>query len=747
MNNESQDSGRAGESNWAELASKAREQTNAHIQRLASIFESFDRIEILARLAVFHTFGPDDVHEPTTSTPRNEAYLEYLISLAAALPPVGDRKFPPPEIVQETIDLVMEIHQLASIYYSIEQRSRTDQRTPIEEIAARFRMSQMHVRGDGYWLHLQETQLDLLRPHSEALKAQLGYDPDDYFRFFAREERAAEARCTGEAERLHRAFHELLREWLPELSGSREWTPERLADYESFITTNEETVAEAKSKANRFGSPMIFRLEPVTELEAGIVESLSTRIGDNVPFHGSRENFRFWPLNDSILGERPILRRDDEFFLFNFPYVQRQGEQILGKLLRERDPRYWEKRYRKSRGEYLEVKTAELFRQAIPSAKVLTSAAYSFGAQKESTEADVVVIADDVLIAVECKSSAIPKATRRGGQKSAEASLERTVLSGLGQAQRLVSEMAQHGALELTSEQETVVLKPEDFRMVFQVVVTLELITPVSDSIHILAKARGLISPDRCWAVGLNDLRVIVEILDEPAVFLHYLKRRVDLALVDSIRASDELDFLMHYVEEGLFFQEGNSPPPDTEVLIASRTDPLDAYFHRKEKHRSSSKRPRPPLGARTKLILKRLKTKHPRHHLSAAIDLLEFDLQPREKFLRKLSWLTSKVRASDSAYSFSVLTGSEGREGIVLAVSSDPVRAQPLLNARLREHCRERGFEELTVILLGLPFRRLPMLVFHVTPHTEVSEASARLLSQLRVELIEHQRPSCPER
>ena len=39
---------------------------------------------------------------------------------------------------------------------------------------------------------------------------------------------------------------------------------------------------------------------------------------------------------------------------------------------------------------------------------------------------------------------------------------------------------------------------------------------------------------------------VIVEILDRPALFLHYLQRRLDLNALRSVDARDELDYLMH---------------------------------------------------------------------------------------------------------------------------------------------------------------------------------------------------------
>jgi hypothetical protein len=80
------------------------------------------------------------------------------------------------------------------------------------------------------------------------------------------------------------------------------------------------------------------------------------------------------------------------------------------------------------------------------------------------------------------------------------------------------------------------------------------------------------------WSVFINDLRVIAEILESPSQFLEFLKRRIRANDFPQFNVSDELDFLMFYLREGLYFEEVNKKK-NFNFTPHAYTEPLDRYY------------------------------------------------------------------------------------------------------------------------------------------------------------------------
>ena len=72
--------------------------------------------------------------------------------------------------------------------------------------------------------------------------------------------------------------------------------------------------------------------------------------------------------------------------------------------------------------------------------------------------------------------------------------------------------------------------------------------------------------------------------------FLHFLHRRIK-AYDYPFNSKDELDFLMYYFSEGLFFEDGKLNNLD-EVSPSGYTDKLDRYYHFKAGLVSSGEKP-----------------------------------------------------------------------------------------------------------------------------------------------------------
>jgi hypothetical protein len=110
-----------------------------------------------------------------------------------------------------------------------------------------------------------------------------------------------------------------------------------------------------------------------------------------------------------------------------------------------------------------------------------------------------------------------------------------------------------------------------DVREIHSVVTSLDDMPGIATATAKLAGA-GLLPPDNIpWTVSLNDLDLVTQLVDRPAEFLLYLRRRTEPRATEMFMAVDELDLFL------LFFRMGLYVEPDPEV--ASREMPSRNKF------------------------------------------------------------------------------------------------------------------------------------------------------------------------
>lgn len=718
----------------SEISESLPLQIRDTVQQAVDLFGRCNPLEIISRVAIYILSGNPDIQEPERLD-RNETHLEYFISLATALPFPAKAQAPTPDDIQTAIDLVTKIHVLASAYYIFQGSGSS---LPIDEIANSFRADRLHVRGDGYWPHLRKTMTDLLSPHDVKLQALLSFSSKNLFEFMERAESALNRRVEADLKTHVEPFHRLMRPWRKYLDPKNEsLAPDQSAEFETFLDQNAEAFAAAKAKFDAFGSSELFSISPNTIEEERILKVLSCQFGENIPFQGRGSDDAFWPLTTSITEQRPIIFHDGAFYAFHIPAVLRGTYDLISHLLNESDPGYWKNAFLRARDKYLEDETAKLFRNVLPHANVFQGLHYRVPNESSEPDADVIAICDDVLLVVECKAGSLKPAARRGAPLSVKSGIKETIGKAHSQGSRLINTLIDQGSLFLHSKQDSsqVSLRAEDFRYVVSISVTLDLLNPAATTLWTVQEAGLLENIEKCWSVSLNDLRVIVDILDSPHLFLHYLIRRLDLNALRQVQARDELDYLMHYIERGLFFREQNQPKETEEVTLSGFTGNLDQYYRRVEGLSQLGKRPKPRLGRHTKQILATLEKARPKHYISACLEILEFDIPPREELFSKLGSHLSTLREKTAAFGFSLVGNDISRTALAIATVRGPDFHTDMIQARAIQHCKAHGFEHMCVVLQRVPIGSGAIQVIIVDPNSSPSKNGVRLLNMLRFE------------
>lgn len=271
----------------------------------------------------------------------------------------------------------------------------------------------------------------------------------------------------------------------------------------------------------------------------------------------------------------------------------------------------WNK-YQKHRGDLLEARTRAALGRLLPGAHFRDAFEYYVPANDaeakaadptrytKRVEGDHLVILDDVAIIVEDKAVALSAHSRGGKAARIRNDLTGMITKAADQALRVRDRIERDKGLRIEDEGW---VDLSHVREIHTVAVSLDDLSTVLTATAALIRA-DLLTPDNIpWTVSLHDLELISELVERPAEFLLYLRRRRNPDVTLMFKAADELDLFLHFFEEGLWVEPDPAqvriafpfmPEPTTgeirryrgqqPVIVSSRTDPLDRWFHTKDR-------------------------------------------------------------------------------------------------------------------------------------------------------------------
>ena len=215
----------------------------------------------------------------------------------------------------------------------------------------------------------------------------------------------------------------------------------------------------------------------------------------------------------------------------------------------------------------------------------------------DQTECDGLFVIGDVGICVEVKGRTIADAARHGDRARLATEIKKIFGEGARQAQRLEQLISQNHGVWLGDSSW---LDLTGIREVRAIVVGLDDFGPLSVALGDLERAGVLGDGVLPWIASLHDLEVISKVIDRPAEFLLWLRRRAGSGVATYYRAADELDLFMLFLNGGLYVEPDPEEvrrrhpavgPPRSHArrqyqrdaqptLVGTCTDPLDAWMY-----------------------------------------------------------------------------------------------------------------------------------------------------------------------
>lgn len=594
--------------NYRYAIAKAREDRQRYfdwikdeIETLIKLINNFDKVYVLGGLGsrllkstptFYNQFlagydGPDKEEvedELLQDDDEIEVLLEYAMSIATATQNTNQNIIPLAENIEEIYQQLSKIKSNMN-FWELSAEVPSDGNEFDHWLRTNIMQESINVRGDGYHLHIKEIFTEVFQPHSGFLEQFYGFNASDIYETIIKLDSLVYSKIGNPEGFMHQ-------QKLFENDG--------LNTKDIFFKFLESSISnkKAKSTEERIGGydiklignlKPIFSVAPKSEKEKLIFNKLAIEFGNNEIFF-QPQKFKAFPLNDTHIKLRPLVKEDGKFYHFSLNLAFRNIFTIVEELIKSADTIYYENSFKgnsnaSSKDNYIENKTKQLFEKLMPTAIFYHSLDYSIieNGEQKKPELDIIGISEDTIYIVEVKAGELNLKHRRGAMKGLKDRLKETINEGSYQCHRALKYITenQNPTFDYVKDgrKNTLVIDKAKIKSYFKISVTFEHFSSIAANLKYLISS-GVLSPDFkwTWIVSIYDLMVFADLIQNEGDFKEYLTHRIGLYDRNDIEFLDELDIL------GFYF-EGNFPlnaEKENEILhIINYKDDIDAYYTR----------------------------------------------------------------------------------------------------------------------------------------------------------------------
>ena len=559
---------------------KLKKDIDNKIQRNISLINQYNPFDLLSSLSLKNSFADPEKYKESTHEGR-ESYCEYALGLVLSQAIDSDLPRCDNKHIELFNNLIEEIYEGVMFYFSSEiTEGKSD------EIDAELRLSSiiryLYVRGDSYIEHHYELIRDVFSIHDTFLKEHYGIIIDDIIITIQNIFKQLPLNIKNhinydlQFQKLHKQFQKFVDN--KEYNGSQS-IKEIKKKYNNLPEVREGVKKLGELKGKIENHP--FDISHYKDVSIDFLNLISAKFGENEEFATFKKS-PGWPTNNSIIYRKPIISEKSKYYCF-FPHIlDRNVIEIVESMISQKDRTYFNTKYQKKRAEYLENKTLEYLNNILPGAQIYGKLFYSFVEKGENkrAETDGLILYDDNIIIVEAKAGDLSQSTRRGSLKRMKTDVENLVDEAYKQSLRTKSYIENNSEPEFYDENGRLVIsfQKNQYNNIYLFNTTFENLAHLSIQLNSLKKYNLIKGNEWPWSVFINDLRIISEITEFPSQFLHYLQRRLKANDYPQFIATDELDFFMFYLYEGLYFEDDKLKSVGRYTPFAY-TEDLDRYY------------------------------------------------------------------------------------------------------------------------------------------------------------------------
>lgn len=628
-----------------------QEQYRLH-GRLHEVLAEADAVDLLARASLAYLRIDYETFKEWESD-RSPAHIEYLALQVLSLGEIPSKDLDPTRaaaLSEEAVALVRELFVVSAALIRFEglKAQEAHPENSSLEYSVRSRIEALQVRGAGYNEHFRRVIEGCFGEIEDLCRSTLGFTPGEAFELSEAIQTLSSERIEKRVPSLGVEFQQLLKrlkherrhpqspdryfpDWLIALPPSQAKQYVSVGMGATLLSTARSLACVTPQELAQWsGKPEL--------VCRSFLEAFTCPSG---LFHHEHHQM---PSGAHPMTTQPILEVEPGNYLLAVPgsmieAIRPRVEDLLT------DTGHW-KRYLKGRASFVEREAARLLSESLPGSQVWT--AVQWRSPTSGSDLDGLVGADDLTLRLQCKGGRVSASTRRGAPARMKRDLGSLIEDAADQHEALDAALSHHPAEELgfTPQQASAL------RSMFQVevIVCLDDVTVWATEAHELRQL-GTLQSNRTvpWVVSLTDLMVVCDLLSGIEL-AHYIVRRQRLERDGRVSAHDEIDWLGHYLLEGLYFDNyfiSEDPPEKLQLL--SYTETVDSwYFAKAGVRRTPTRKPALEIPPYLKGLLQRLESERPKHWLTGGLALIEGDAESMRIWDESIEHATTMVMERD---------------------------------------------------------------------------------------------------
>ena len=592
-----------------------RQELQEAVQRLRAMLEGMDSLAVLARFVAANiVIFWGEYFEPAAE--GSEAKVEFVAGLLTSTTTYGDQDPPDAHAVQAVMDEVDNVFDIAHLLNLAEGTALSGPEN-LAEIRYASRAQWLEVRGPSYEHHARDLAHAIYDELGDSMRKRLGFNLSDLISVEQALRSLLEQRFNALIRRAGQAAPGLAADpGIQAMAKEQARTPSALElEQLAFLYVWEQGVTRALS----------FDREDLVQLVPEVPDQVVSRLLDRLTIEcGSLAAEAYSsPFDRNPLEQRPIVRRDSRYMLPVPGMIAREYPTIVEPdMLREY------KQFDRRRAKVLDRLAVGYLAEALSGSVAHVGLFYPIfeGEVAKNPECDGLILFDRVAIVVEGKGSSLSTAARRGDVKRAQSDLQRSIEAAALQGSRVKRYLLSGAPATFYDTRGEEVLRVEPG--------SVDVVHIINPTLHQLAdygmhpvrlRAMGLNESERAWSVYINDLRIITEVIENPAELLHYMTWRSRLPLGERVFAIDEIDLFGSYLLRQQF-RELEDDATGHITVTGSSTD-FDTYYMGQTGHGPRSKKPQMFSISAVRAFVKRMSRDRPPGWLDAAGVCLDLSL------------------------------------------------------------------------------------------------------------------------
>lgn len=628
---------------------KHKKEIDGKINRLIELIETYDPFMLMQKVVSDNQILNLEEYKESEEK-RLEVFIEFAQSLIVACKIHGWGQTPDDEQYEEFSKLISEVVFDTVWYFGSEFTEKDSDEPDInakEEIRFKSIMRFLIQRGDAFESHDEEMINDLFIKHSKFFETHynLTYQQIINGIYSIKQSIIDNRNLQIQAMIELKKAHEIFCEWAPKQEEIQ--TLEELKEKFNSLPKVKKIIERAKKLQPKEDYMII---NPSEEIPKDLLDLLATELGNNEMF---LQFNKCWVINDTIIKEKPLIKHQNKYYCFFYPILGRNIREILETWIKEKDENYFSEYYlKRGRDSYLENKAVEYFQDIFPQATIYQNLKYRINS--DEFETDIIVEFDRNLLIIEAKANALKLSSKRGSLVAIQNDTKKILRKSYNQALRTRNYIQSKDVAKFYSKNcNEITISKNNYENIFLINVTLEKLDFLATELDDM-KVFGLNkSDDWFWSVYLNDLRIISELVEFPTEFLLYLDRRLQV-IEHQFYSSDELDYFMFFLEQGLYF-ESEDLLGINKFVPYGYTDKLDRYYFFKEGSVSSGEKPTLDISEDYRDLILAIESTGKEYFSIVSTLLLNLSEESRVDILDNLNKINEQLKLDKQSHNFTI--------------------------------------------------------------------------------------------